>query len=217
MKIFVCCSKAFYGQVADIKTQLEAAGHVITLPNSYDNPGREDEMKWVGVQEHAKWKASMLRLQKQKVEANDAILVLNFEKAGQADYIGGATFLEMYMAFELGKTIFLYNGIPAGVMRDEISCFEPIVIHHNLSLVSEESLKPANEHLNVIELEEASRVLAGLEPMEEKWYGGPLTPKQLEHAKNCPDCLKSISSFDCLLPPTVLVDQESIAHVQSNE
>lgn len=135
MNIFICCSKAFYSQVAEIKSQLEAAGHVVTLPNSYDNPGREEEMHNIGAKQHAQWKAKMIRLQKKKVESNDVVLVLNFEKNSQANYIGGATFLEMYMAFELGKPIYLYNNVPYGMLRDEILSFEPIVINQDLSLI----------------------------------------------------------------------------------
>lgn len=135
MKIFVCSSKVFYPKVSPIKDELESAGHIITLPNSYINPGKELEMHAVGAKEHAQWKASMLRLQKQKVETNDAILVLNFEKNGQPNYIGGATFLEMYMAFDLGRPIFLYNDIPDGSLRDEILSFEPVVISGNLQLI----------------------------------------------------------------------------------
>lgn len=135
MKIFICCSKAFYPQVAPIKAELETAGHVITLPNSYDNPGRESEMHELGVAEHATWKASMLRLQLTKVEANDAVLVLNFEKNGQPNYIGGATFIEAFKAFELNKKLFFYNEIPEGMLRDELLAFEPLVICGDLSLV----------------------------------------------------------------------------------
>ena len=111
-------------------------GHVITLPNSFDNPGREDEMRELGAKDHASWKASMIRLQRKKIEVNDAIVVLNFEKNGQANYIGGATFLEMFVAFELEKLIFLYNDIPSGMLRDEILGFEPTVINQDLSLIS---------------------------------------------------------------------------------
>jgi hypothetical protein len=34
----------------------------------------------------------MIRLQKENVGVNDCILMLNFEKNGQANYIGGALF-----------------------------------------------------------------------------------------------------------------------------
>ncbi|MDE2019582.1 MAG: hypothetical protein KGJ13_04505 [Patescibacteria group bacterium] len=86
MKIFLCASKYNYGKVAPIKSRLEAMGHVITVPNSYDEPMKEEEMKKISPEAHQQWKAAMIRLQKEKVDANDAILVLNFEKNGQPNY-----------------------------------------------------------------------------------------------------------------------------------
>jgi len=137
MKIFICCSKHFYNKIPDIKRELEQFGHVVTLPNSYDNPLREEEIKEIGSQEHALWKANMIKQQDAKVRSNDAILVLNFEKNGIQNYIGGATFLEMFRAFDLGKSIFLYYPIPDGMLRDEILAFRPTVITGDLSLVKD--------------------------------------------------------------------------------
>lgn len=135
MKLFICCSKSFYSDIPKIQGNLEKMGHVITLPNSFDNPKREVEMHAVGAKEHSLWKAEMLRAQEKKIRENDAIMVLNFNKNDQVNYIGGATFLEMFKAFELGKTIFLYNPIPDGLLKDEILAFNPILIQQNLSLV----------------------------------------------------------------------------------
>ncbi|MBI2102702.1 hypothetical protein HYT55_02595 [Candidatus Woesearchaeota archaeon] len=136
MNIFLCCSKHFYDKIPPIKETLEKKGHNITLPNSYDEPFKEDEVRRLGEKEHQEWKAMMIRLQETKIKANDAILVLNFEKKGMANYVGGATFLEMFKAFELGKKIFLYNPIPESILTDEIKGFGPIVIGGNLSNVN---------------------------------------------------------------------------------
>jgi len=135
MKIFICASKHNYDKIASIKEQLEKAGHVITLPNSYDFPEREKEMKKIGKDEHGVWKGEMLRVQKIKVDANDVIFVLNFEKNGVPNYIGGATFLEIYMAFEQGKKVYLYNPIPEGILRDELLGMQVTVINRDLGLV----------------------------------------------------------------------------------
>jgi hypothetical protein len=135
MKIFICTSKHIYDQIPPIKEAIENMGHIVTLPNSYENAFHEEEMKVVGNTEHAKWKGKMLRLQKEKVNANDAILVLNLEKNGQANYIGGATFLEIYMAFESGKKIFLYNPIPDNFLKDELLGMNPVILNRDLSLI----------------------------------------------------------------------------------
>jgi hypothetical protein len=136
MKIFICASKHLYGHVAPIKKTLEERGHVVTLPNSYDNPGKENEMMELSADEHRRWKADMLRAQGEKVACNDAILVLNMEKNGQKNYIGGATFLEIFKAFELGKKIFLFNPIPDNFLKDELLGMGPVVIDGKLELVA---------------------------------------------------------------------------------
>jgi hypothetical protein len=61
--------------------------------------------------------------------------VLNFAKDRQENYIGGATFLEIYDAFKLDKKIFLYNDIPTGILYDELCGFSPIIIHGDLDKV----------------------------------------------------------------------------------
>ena len=110
MKILIICSKAFYKDIAPIKGKLEGMGHVVELPNSYYDIDAEKK-SWA--------------------------LTLNFDKNGKKNYIGGATFIEIYEAFMKGKKIFLYNDIPDGMLYDEISGFSPIVINGNLDLVHE--------------------------------------------------------------------------------
>jgi hypothetical protein len=85
---------------------------------------------------YPEWKASMFRMQTEKVAKNDAVLVLNFDKEGKQHYIGGATFLEIFKAWELGKKIFLYNPIPEGMLYDELVGLNPKVINGDLSLIN---------------------------------------------------------------------------------
>jgi len=77
----------------------------------------------------------MLKRSSEIIEKNDAVLVLNFEKNGLQNYIGGATFLEMYDAFRMAKKIYLFNEIPEGIMKDEINGFSPTVIRTNLGKI----------------------------------------------------------------------------------
>jgi len=58
------------------------------LPNSYYEPTKEEDVRNIGTQEHKNWKASMLRLSIAKISDIDAMLVINMEKNGQANYIG---------------------------------------------------------------------------------------------------------------------------------
>jgi len=67
---------------------------------------------------------------------SDAVLALNFEKRGIANYIGCNTLLEIAFAYTAGKKIFLLNPLPQQeYIHDEINAIEPIVIHGDLSLI----------------------------------------------------------------------------------
>ena len=139
MKIFIICSKNFYSKIEEIKKELEKRGNEIYLPNCYDDPSTEQRMWGLGKEEHQKFKAKMYKQSEKVASKMDAVLVLNLDKEKDgiilSNYIGGATFLEMYDAFRLGKKIFLYNDIPDGMLYDEIEGFGPIVINGDLDLI----------------------------------------------------------------------------------
>lgn len=136
MRIFICCSKYNYPHVAAIKNTLEDSWHTIILPNSYDNPWKENSMKDLWAIEHSTWKASMLRLTITKINDCDAILVLNFTKGNIENYIGGATFIEVFKAWELWKKIFFYNPLPQWILFDELCGMCPVIIDWDLSKIT---------------------------------------------------------------------------------
>lgn len=133
MKIFIICSKAFYGKVGKIKEDLENMGHETVLPNCYDCP--ETEAMYRGTEEHARWKASMIKHSEDVINGVDAVLVVNYDKNGQKNYIGGATFLEIYDTFRLGKKIFFMNDLPEGMLKDELIGFNGKVINEDLNKI----------------------------------------------------------------------------------
>jgi predicted transcriptional regulator len=115
-----------------IKEVLEDYGHEVVLPNCYDNPNAEDEYRMIGEEEHANFKAAMYKKSEEVIRNVDGVLVINLNKNSQKNYIGGATFLEMYDAFRMQKDIYLYNQIPSGILTDEIIGFNPIIIDGDL-------------------------------------------------------------------------------------
>lgn len=139
MKILIICSKKFYSKIEEVKKILDEKDIEVFLPNCYDDPTTEQRMWDLGKEEHQKFKARMYKQSEDTISEMDAVLVLNLdkEKDGKVykNYIGGATFLEMYDAFRLNKKIFLYNDIPDGMLYDEIEGFGSIVINGNLDLV----------------------------------------------------------------------------------
>jgi len=134
LKILLICSKAFYDKLPFFREELNKLGHRVYMPNCYNAP--ETESKYRGTSEHSKWKASMFKQSQETIKKMDAVLVLNYDKNNQTNYIGGATFLEMYDAFCLNKKIYMLHDIPEGMLKDEIIGFNPTIIHEDLSLIN---------------------------------------------------------------------------------
>ena len=135
MKIFIVCSKHFYHKIPEIKKALELKNHEITLPNSFEEPFKEEKMKLLSKKQHIKFKQKMMRLHEPKIKKNDAILVLNFKKKGIPNYIGGGTFMEVVKAWELNKRIFFWNPLPNCSFTDELIGINPEIINRDLSKI----------------------------------------------------------------------------------
>ncbi len=146
MKITVCGSIAFHDEMLEIKERLEKLGHEVMIPPTEVKDGdgkliptkegyrirkswtRDDGWVWERKQEN-------MVNHFQKVGWSEAILVLNFDKEGKKGYVGGNTFLEMGVAFFLGKGIFLMNPIPALPYKEEILGMRPVVIEGDLERI----------------------------------------------------------------------------------
>jgi hypothetical protein len=139
MKIAVCGSMTFYLEMRAIKDGLEILGHEVLLPKEVDNdempiearPDVSDEEKIT-----AKIEEDFIREHFRKIQESDAILVLNYEKKNVPNYIGGNTFLEMGLAFWLGKKIFLLNPVPEMNYSIEMYSMEPIVIDGDVTKIT---------------------------------------------------------------------------------
>lgn len=121
MKIFVICSKHNYGLVPELMEKLKIVGHKVTIPNCMYEPDSEAKAKAQGAVAHIKFKQEMYKNSRKKIEDNDAVLVFN-----PGGYIGGATFLEMYEAFILGKDVYMTDEVNQDVFKDEVIGFGPI-------------------------------------------------------------------------------------------
>lgn len=135
MRIFIACSKYFYHKVLPIKMFLEKRGHGVTLPNCFENPFEEEQVKGMSRSQHVVWKCEMMMRHEAVIRNQDAILVLNFKKNGIPNYIGGATFMEVIKAWELDKKIFFYNPLPNCSFTDELKGMSPVIINGDLEVI----------------------------------------------------------------------------------
>ena len=139
MKILIICSKKFYDRISHIKASLESNNIEVYLPNCYVDPTCESWMWQLGEKEHQEFKSKMYKKSEETISAMDAVLVLNFDKNADGiiykNYIGGATFLEIYDAFRMNKRIYFFNDIPEGILYDELLGFAPIVINGDIDKI----------------------------------------------------------------------------------
>ncbi len=127
----------FHREMRSVKKALEEAGHTVLVPKSielmdtqgYIHP-EDDEERITAKIEH-----DFIREHFRKIEQADAVLVLNYDKKGVTSYIGGNTFLEMGLAFWLGKKIFLLHPIPDMNYKTEMHAMQPIVLDGKLTKI----------------------------------------------------------------------------------
>lgn len=128
----------FHAQMRSIQKILQAKGHTVFVPKSielmdtigYVHP-MIDEAKVAAKIQH-----DFIKEHFRKIEKSDAILVLNFDKKGIRNYIGGNTFLEIGLSFWLGKKVFLLNPVPEMEYKTELLAMQPLVLNGQLDLVA---------------------------------------------------------------------------------
>lgn len=146
MKITICGSIAFFDKMLQIKEVLEQDGHTVKLPphEIEDETGTMipvkeyyDQRKRTRTTEGWIWdaKEKAIRLHFDKVAWSDAILVLNYDKNGIVNYIGGNTFLEIGVAFYLRKKIFILFPLPEINYKEELLGMKPTIINGDFSLL----------------------------------------------------------------------------------
>ena len=137
MKIVICGSMGASAQMLSAKIELEKAGHEIVIPRNTEAYAR-GELGFESDHESAsnKIKHDLIRVYFDKIKNSDAILVINTEKKGIENYIGGNTFLEMAFAHVLHKKIYLLNDIPEFGYQDEVIAMQPIIINGDLQRIN---------------------------------------------------------------------------------
>jgi hypothetical protein len=143
LTIAICSSANFYRQAVDVQSNLEKLGFKVILPEVAERmkkTGDFDVTKyktWFGDKNDYIKKTEFIRGHLTEIEKCDAALVLNYEKNGVANYIGGNVLMEMAVAFYLKKTIYILNEVPEeSSFVEEIYGLNPIVLHGKIDKLS---------------------------------------------------------------------------------
>jgi len=136
MRIGVIGSMQYTEKMVDARDKLIKLGHDAFVTDLHEPfIGKTDEEK-EKIKLQQKYNKDAIREFWNAMQGADAVLVLNLDKNGVENYIGGNTFLEMGFAHILGQKIFLYNPVPEiPHYKTEIIAMKPIVINGDLSII----------------------------------------------------------------------------------
>ena len=128
---------AFAKEMLNTKNHLEKMGHICFIPESTNNYA-EGTMEKVSGYESAQRKITnnFIRKHYDLITNSDAILVLNHDKKGVKNYIGGNALIEMGFAHVHNKKVFLLNPVPELSYSDEISVMTDVILNGDLNKVA---------------------------------------------------------------------------------
>lgn len=134
MIITICGSMVFSKKMLETQQLLEDAGHTVYVSGTTKSYLGKTEHEAEHLAIKIKNESDAIKQHYKKIEKSDAILVLNFEKKGIDNYIGGNTFLEIGFAFVLEKKIYLLNPVPKiSYYESEIKSMRPVILNNDLA------------------------------------------------------------------------------------
>ena len=134
MKIIICGSISAGKEIIDIQKQLEASGHEVEIPTSLKNDYLKERHSLSDAERaEDKIKFDLIRGYFEKIKLHDAVLVVNVDKRGVKNYIGGNTFLEMGFAHVLNKKLYCLNPLPEISYTSELAAMQPIILNGELT------------------------------------------------------------------------------------
>jgi len=136
MKIGVIGSMQFTEKMIEARDALIALGHDAFLTNlAAPFIGKTDEEKEV-IKLAQKATQDPIREFWNLMQGADAMLVLNLDKNGVKNYIGGNALMEIGFAHVLGQKVFLLNPIPEiQYYKTEIESVKPVIINGDFSKI----------------------------------------------------------------------------------
>ena len=124
MLITIVGSMKFHKEYEKIKQYLEKNKHKVIVPKPDEFYSKEKNIKLKAMQDFNK-----------NLSRSDAILVANYTKEDKPHHIGINTLMEIGMAFNQKKKIFLLNPIPQHC-KEELEAIGVIIINNDLNKIT---------------------------------------------------------------------------------
>lgn len=136
MKIGIIGSMQFSERMLAVAEELRRLGHqpVVSLfVQTMVGKNDEEKERLKIAQKHDE---NAMKRDIEHLSDVDAILMLNLEKNGVPNYVGGNAFLELGVAYLQGKKLFFTNPLPdTPVFRTELEAFHPVILNGDLTKI----------------------------------------------------------------------------------
>lgn len=137
MRIGIIGSMQYTEKMLEARNELIKLGHDAFVTKLHEAfVGKSDEEKEI-IKIHQKNNMDAIREFWNAMQGADAVLVVNLDKHGIKNYIGGNTLMEIGFAHVLNQKIFLYNPIPdIPYYKTEVEAVRPVIINGDLSKIA---------------------------------------------------------------------------------
>lgn len=137
MRIGIISSMQFTDKMLEVRDKLQKLGHDAFLTDLHKSMIGKNEEEIEKIKLYQKYNMDAIRKFWRAMQGADAVIVLNFDKNGIKNYIGGNTLMEIGFAHVLNQKVFLWNPIPEmPYCKTEIEAVRPVIINGDLSKIN---------------------------------------------------------------------------------
>ena len=127
----------FTDKMIEVKNQLEKQGHSVVISPRAQRYAKKSAAQIEQLSNKDKLEQDAIREYLDIIKRCDAILVLNYDKRGIKNYIGGNTLIEIGFAHYWKKKILVLNPIPdISYYKSEIEATRPIILNGDLTILN---------------------------------------------------------------------------------
>jgi hypothetical protein len=137
MKIGIIGSMHFSEKMLEVAEELNHLGHKAILSNFVHTFIGKDDAEKETVKLEQKFRENAMKRDWESMKDADALLVINLERHGIENYIGGNTLFELAAGYFSNKKIYLYNPIPnIALYKSELEAIEPTILYGDISKIN---------------------------------------------------------------------------------
>lgn len=138
--IVICASASLYEKIIPIETELKSMGYKVVIPITAKRMKKDNNFSfnkpWKTNPEMYDKKRLLMNIHFKEIIKGDSVLIANFDKAENKNYIGGNVLMEITIAYYFKKRIILLFDIDKNSpILEEVYGVNPLILNGDLSKI----------------------------------------------------------------------------------